>query len=233
MPETYTGASVVAEALTLKGPRGLVYQDVSFRAEPGQLVALAGETGSGRTSLLLTLAGRMHPSSGSAAVDGEALPRRAGAVRKIVALGPVPGVTDLDGGLSVEEHLTERLLLRRHGRRAQRRLAAALDGSGLGNTELPLRADTLTALQGFRVGLATALLGAPRVLVVDDLGDRLSTADTAAAWQTLRALTDAGLTVLAATREAPPQADLVVATRPQSQPQPQAEPELEPEQTHA
>ncbi|MEY9847578.1 ATP-binding cassette domain-containing protein [Streptacidiphilus sp. MAP5-3] len=230
MPETYTGASVVAEALTLDGPRGPVYQDVSFRAAPGQLVAFAGETGSGRTSLLLTLAGRMHPSSGSAAVDGEALPRRAGGVRKVVALGPVPGVTDLDGGLTVEEHLTERLLLRRHGRRAQRRLAAALDGAGLGEAELPLRADALTALQGFRVGIAAALLGAPRVLVVDDLGDRLSTADTAAAWQTLRTLADAGLTVLAATREAPPEADLTVATRPSNNAE-TAQPE--PEQTHA
>lgn len=230
MPETYTGASVVAEALTLNGPRGPVYQDVNFRAGPGQLLAVVGETGSGRTSLLLTLAGRMRPSSGAAAVDGEPLPRRAGAVRKMVALGSVPGVTDLDGGLTVEEHLTERLLLRRHGRRAQRRLAAALDAAGPDRSELPLRADTLTALQGFRVSLAAALLGAPRVVVVDDLGDRLSTDDTAVAWRTLRALADAGLTVLAASREAPPEADLTVATRP-SRTTETAQPE--PEKTHA
>jgi ABC-type ATPase involved in cell division len=155
----------------------------------------------------------------------------------MVALGPVPGVTDLDGGLTAEEHLTERLLLRRRGprsRRAQRRLTAALDGAGLTAAELPLRADALTALQGFRVGLAAALLGAPRVVVVDDLGDRLSSDDTAAAWRTLRALADAGLTVVAATREAPPEADLVVATRPSTAAEDTTESDQpEPEKTHA
>jgi ABC-type multidrug transport system ATPase subunit len=178
------------------------------------LVALVGDSGSGRTSLLLTVAGRMRPSSGQASVDGRALPRRAGAVRRRVALGPVAGVNDLDGALTVEEHLAERLLLRAHGPGASRRVATALAATGLDAADLPLRADSLTALQSFRTATAAALLSGPRVLAVDDVGDRLGAADRETAWQTLRALADAGLTVVAADREEPASADVVVRLTP-------------------
>jgi ABC-type multidrug transport system ATPase subunit len=203
----YEGAPVGVAELSLRGPRGDVYRGVSFRAGPGELVALVGENGSGRTSLLLSVAGRMRPTGGEATVAGLPLPRRAAAVRKVVALGAVAGVNDLDGGLTVEEHLTERLLLRSHGRRAHRRVAAAIDAAGLTEADLPLRADSLSALQTFRTSLAAALIGHPRVLAVDDVGDRLSDAERDQAWATLRGLADAGLTVLAATREAPSGAD--------------------------
>ncbi|WP_042366172.1 ABC transporter ATP-binding protein [Streptacidiphilus neutrinimicus] len=199
----YEGAPVAVAELSLRGPRGDVYQGVSFKGEPGQLVALVGASGSGRTSLLLSVAGRMRPTGGKASVAGLPLPRRAAAVRKLVALGAVAGVNDLDGGLTVEEHLTERLLLRSHGRRAHRRVTAAIDAAGLTRAELPLRADTLSAPQAFRTSLAAALIGRPRVLAVDDVGDRLSDTERDAAWATLRSLADAGLTVLATTRQAP------------------------------
>ncbi|RAG87689.1 ABC transporter ATP-binding protein [Streptacidiphilus pinicola] len=199
----YEGAPVAVAELSLRGPRGSVYQGVSFDAGAGQLVAVVGENGSGRTSLLLSVAGQMRPNGGTASVAGLPLPRRAAAVRKVVALGAVAGVNDLDGALTVEEHLTERLLLRSHGRRAHRRVAAALDAAGLTAEELPLRADSLSALQAFRTSLAAALIGQPRVLAVDDVGDRLSAVEREQAWATLRGLADAGLTVLAATREAP------------------------------
>jgi ABC-type multidrug transport system ATPase subunit len=206
----YEGAPVAVAGLSLRGPRGGVYQGVSFRARPGELVAVVGPSGSGRTSLLLSVSGRMRPTAGEASVAGLPLPRRAAAVRKMVALGGVAGVNDLDGGLTVEEHLTERLLLRSHGRRAHRRVSAAIDAAGLPAADLPVRADSLSALQTFRTSLAAALIGNPRVLAVDDVGDRLSAAEREQAWATLRGLADAGLTVLAATRETPPQADVVV-----------------------
>lgn len=206
----YEGTLVAVAGLALRGPRGDVYQGVSFAAEPGALVAVVGRNGSGRTSLLLSVAGRMRPTGGEASVAGLPLPRKSAAVRKIVALGAVAGVNDLDGGLTVEEHLTERLLLRSRGRRAHQRVAAAMAGAGLTPADLPLRADSLTAPQAFRTSLAAALIGNPHVLAVDDVGNRLSTDERDAAWATLRALADDGLTVLAATREAPPEADLTV-----------------------
>ncbi|WP_405012114.1 ATP-binding cassette domain-containing protein [Kitasatospora sp. NBC_01539] len=235
MGERNAGAAVRADALSLRGPRGPVYRDIGFEAAPGALVAVAGPAGSGRTSLLLTLAGRMRPGSGRAEIDGLALPGRAAAVRRIAALGPVPGVNDPDPVLDVGAHLRERIHL--HGRlfaRPARRDTAdrtnrALATAGLPADRLPhgLRTpvEELDALDRLRLGLALALLGEPRLICTDDVDDRLHGADRDAAWQLLRTVADTGTTVVVATTDtahAADRADLTVHTAPGAAPVPGA-----------
>ncbi|HRD58522.1 MAG TPA: ABC transporter ATP-binding protein, partial [Ferruginibacter sp.] len=43
----------------------LIVDNVSFEQQPGENIAIAGETGSGKTSLLKMIAGLMQPSSGN------------------------------------------------------------------------------------------------------------------------------------------------------------------------
>ena len=50
-----------------------VLQDLSFRIEAGEWVAIAGPSGCGKTTLLKLLAGLLEPSKGTIAVDGEPL----------------------------------------------------------------------------------------------------------------------------------------------------------------
>lgn len=193
--EATRGAAVSARGLGMDGPRGPVYGDVTFDAPPGTLVAVRGPAGSGRTCLLLTLTGRMRPGTGRAEVDGHRLPRRAAAVRRIAALGPVTPLTDLEPALSVAEHLHERTLL------ARRFTAAPLTAAGLDPAALPrgprTRVRDLGQLDVFRLGVALALSAAPRLLAVDDVGHKLTADEHAAAWALLRSLADRGLTVLA------------------------------------
>ncbi|WP_326697059.1 ATP-binding cassette domain-containing protein [Streptomyces sp. NBC_01754] len=227
--ESPHGAAVSAEDFGLKGPRGWVFQGVGLTAPPGSLIAVEGPSGSGRTCLLLALTGRMRPTRGHADVDGLRLPGRAGAVRAISALGPVPGVSELDPAFTVAEHLRERALLRRrvdgslhallHPRaaRATARAAvdAALDAAGLDPATLPKAERTsvrdLERLEALRLSLALALMARPRLLAVDDVGLKLSAAEHAEAWALLRSLADGGTTVLAVGDEAPEDA-LVVRT---------------------
>ncbi len=102
-----TGAAIRAEGFGLKGPRGWAFRGVSLDAAPGSLVAVAGPSGSGRTCLLLALTGRMKPAEGWARVADHQLPRKMAAVRRISALGQVPGVSELDPAFTVAEHLRE------------------------------------------------------------------------------------------------------------------------------
>ncbi|GAA2078357.1 hypothetical protein GCM10009801_35210 [Streptomyces albiaxialis] len=223
--------AVAAEDFGLKGPRGRVFDGITFTAPEGSLIALEGPSGSGRTCLLLALTGRMKATSGHADVHGERLPKHLAAVRRISALGSVPGVTDLDPALTVTEQLRERVLLqRRFGGslrsllrpRAERaaasraRLEKALAAAGLDLDALPRGGRTpvrdLGRLEELRLSLALALLGEPRLLAVDDADLKLSDAERDEMWALLRSLagTD-GLTVLAACSEAPEGA-LVVRT---------------------
>ncbi|MFF9910935.1 ATP-binding cassette domain-containing protein [Streptomyces sp. NPDC013457] len=231
-PEEPHGAAVVADGFGLKGPRGWVFREVGFRAEPGALVAIEGPSGSGRTCLLLALTGRMKPQEGHAEVAGHPLPRRMAAVRRISSLGPVPGVSDLDPSLTVAEHLRERALLQRRydgavrallrppGERAaatRARIDAALEAAGLDLESLPKGERTsvrdLERLEALRLSVALALIGRPRLLALDDTDLKLSAADRAEAWALLRSIADAGTTVLAVCSEAPEGA-LKVTTAP-------------------
>ncbi|MDG4866200.1 ATP-binding cassette domain-containing protein, partial [Streptomyces sp. T-3] len=107
------GTSVTAEGFGLKGPRGWAFRGVGIDAEAGALIAVEGPSGSGRTCLLLALTGRMRATEGHANIGRLRLPKQLAAVRRISALGPVSGVTDLDPALTVGEHLHERALLQR------------------------------------------------------------------------------------------------------------------------
>lgn len=226
--ESPHGAAVGAEDFGLKGPRGWAFRNVGFSADPGALVAIEGPSGSGRTCLLLALTGRMRATEGHAETGGLRLPQQAAAVRKVAALGPVPGVSELDPAFTVAEHLNERALLQgRYGAslrallrpRAERRAAAraqvdeALRAAGLDLAALPKAGRTsvrdLERLEALRLSVALALIGTPRLLAVDDTDLKLSDAGRAEAWSLLRSVADAGTTVLAVCSEAPRDAHVV------------------------
>ncbi|MFK0228923.1 ATP-binding cassette domain-containing protein [Streptomyces sp. NPDC090303] len=212
----------------MKGPRGWAFREVSFRAEPGALVAIEGPSGSGRTCLLLALTGRMKTKEGRAEVGGLPLPRRMAAVRRISALGQVPGVSELDPAFTVAEHLRERVLLQRRfdgavrallrrpaerAATARARIEEAVEAAGLDLDALPKGERTsvrdLERLEALRLSIALALIGRPRLLAVDDTDLKLSDADRAEAWALLRSLAAAGTTVLAVCSEAPEDAQRV------------------------
>ncbi|MGI5118827.1 ATP-binding cassette domain-containing protein [Marinactinospora thermotolerans] len=192
-----TGARVEARGLGLRTGRGPVYQDVDLDAAPGSLTAVRAERGCGRTSLLLTLAGRMRPTSGSLRVDGHALPHRARLVRRIAALGVSEGVNDLDDRLRVREHLRERLHLRMRPARGAL-TGAALESAGLAESDGRRLVRDLSTLERRRLGVALALLEEPRLLLVDDLDLGLGPDHQRDLWRTLRDLADDGPTVVTA-----------------------------------
>jgi len=186
---------VEAHGLGLRTRRGWVYRDVDLTVYPGELVAVTGAAGSGRTSLLLALAGRF--------VTGHGTLRRTGPA----ALGYVPGATDPEAGLTVAEHVEERLLLvgRAPWRRtARRRLVVRCLGDG----GYPGAADQLVreldTYHKHRLGLVLARVERPRLVVVDDADADLSAAERADLWAALRALAGECVAVVAACREVDP-----------------------------
>ncbi|MCX5196796.1 ATP-binding cassette domain-containing protein [Streptomyces sp. NBC_00249] len=216
------GAAVKAEGFGLKGPRGWVFRGVGIDAAPGSLIALEGPSGSGRTCLLLALTGRMKPTEGHAEIGRHRLPKKMAAVRRITALGPVPGVNDLDQALTVAEQLREGAMLQRrydgplrallrprgeHCATVAARTEAALAAVGLDPATLPKGPRTsvraLERLEALRLSLAIALLGNPRLIALDDLDMKLSDAERAEVWALLRSIADRGTTVLAVCSEAP------------------------------
>lgn len=162
--------AVVARGLSLTGPWGPVFGPLDLDIDAGGVTALIGPAGQGRTALLMTLAGRMKPSSGTVSVFG------CGNVRDIFARCALAGVEQLD---SVFESVTVRDLVTEQSRwdapwyrlvgRAGEAERDALCRPVFG--ELPLPALTeyveqLSELDGLLLRIALANTARPPLLVV-------------------------------------------------------------------
>ncbi|MEZ0494558.1 ATP-binding cassette domain-containing protein [Kineococcus sp. TBRC 1896] len=201
---------VRAQGLELCAGGRTVFSGLDLDVPAGAALVVRGPASSGKTSLLLTLAGRMRPTGGTLTVLGEPLPEKAAAVRRRVALAEVRGVNELDDALTVEQHVAERLVLHRPWHRpwVSRREVAdqlervrdALPRTGAG-ADPPLRGrefvSDLQPLERLTLGVVLALVGRPDVLVVDDVDSLRRSQDRRRAWAWLASLQETGLTVLA------------------------------------
>jgi ABC-2 type transport system ATP-binding protein len=171
---------LVAEDLLATGARGVVFGPVSLTVAPGELVALVGPGGSGRTALVLALAGRFAVTAGRLEVEGEVAVARAGAL------------LDLDEMWTVGEAIAQRALL---SRRPSARVAEI-------PSTLPLHA--LTALQRALLDVALAAGEAPAVIVMDDVDRGLLPEDEERVWAALAALGAAGVAAVGVTTDPGP-----------------------------
>ncbi len=85
-PEPASTALAAAEGLRLSRRDEPVYSGVSFRVDDGGILVVGGGHHSGKSALLLTIAGRIASESGKLKVAGFALPTRRSAVRSRVAV---------------------------------------------------------------------------------------------------------------------------------------------------
>ena len=153
-------------------------RDIDFEVEPGQLVALVGHSGSGKTTSTYLLPRLYDVDSGSVEIDGHDVREVA-----LASLGDVIGFVTQEAYLfhaSVRENLayakpeaTDREL------QAAARLAAIHDRI----RELPGGYDTVVGERGYklsggekqRIALARVLLKDPRVLILDEATSALDT----------------------------------------------------------
>jgi ABC-2 type transport system ATP-binding protein len=146
-------SALEADALTKRYGDREALRGVTFRAEPGEVVAIIGPNGAGKTTLLSILAGLQPPTSGTLSHE----PRD---------VGWVPQQPAVYRKLSVRENL------RLFARLEKVRNPDAAVGRMLRQTGLEERAqDELGRLSGGnqqRVNIAVGLLASPRVLLLDE-----------------------------------------------------------------
>jgi sulfate-transporting ATPase len=182
--------------LTVKYGGVTAVDDVSFTVTESAIVGLIGPNGAGKTTTMDALCG-FAPHRGHVTLSGARLDGREPHRRVHAGLGRTFQGMDLYEDLSVAENVVvgqyvRARLLRRHDYRDVDRV---LDELGL----LSLRDETVSELsQGQRqlVSVARALVGRPRLLLLDEPAGGLDTTESTWLADRLRAVRDAGTTIL-------------------------------------
>ena len=135
---------------------------VSFDLAAGEMVALIGHNGAGKTTLMKMMLGLIRPTRGTIAVLGEN--PAAGEFSSRRQLGYLPENVAFDAALSGRETQTFYARLKRE---PVQEALALLDIVGLGDAA-KRRVNTYSKGMRQRLGLAQALIGRPRVLLLDE-----------------------------------------------------------------
>ncbi len=194
-----------------QGDGPLVLEDVSFRAAPGEFVAVVGPSGSGKSTILRLLLGFESPESGSVLYDGRDLSGLdIGAVRRQCGVVLQDGelmAGDLASNIAGSGTYTEAEILEAVARAGLEQDLAAMP-LGL-STIVSEGAATLSGGQRQRVMIARALIGRPRVLFFDEATSALDNRTQSVVTRSTRAL-NATRIVIAHRLSTVEQADRVV-----------------------
>ncbi|MDN5725787.1 MAG: ATP-binding cassette domain-containing protein [Propionibacteriales bacterium] len=134
---------------------------VSFTAAPGRVTGFLGPNGAGKSSTLRILLGLDQATSGTALIDGQPYPSLTQPMRTVGAI--------LDGASAVPERrgVDHLRWLAQSNRIGSQRIGEVLETVGLADAaKVRVRKYSLGMKQ--RLGLAAALLGEPRILVLDE-----------------------------------------------------------------
>jgi ABC-2 type transport system ATP-binding protein len=184
------GAMIEAKNLSKRYGDALAVDDVSFHCEPGTVTGFLGPNGAGKSTTMRMVCGLTRPTTGSAAVTGVPYHRLPNPGREVGVLLDASAMHD--------------------GRTGRETLALSTRTMGIGDdrVEEMLRAVELDGpparrrVRGYslgmrqRLGIAHALLGDPRVLILDEPANGLDPEGIAWMRGLLRDFADRGGTVL-------------------------------------
>lgn len=178
-----------------------------LQVEAGEIVAIVGRSGSGKSALLTVLSGREVPTGGAARVAGWDLRRMSPAERQTYRQ-TVVGFVPQESGRNLLPHQTVRENVMLPMASTSLKPRARLDRATLlletmGVAPLAKRhPDHLSGGDQQRVAIAVALANQPQILLVDEPSEDLDSATRDAVIEVLRSVNrDLGVTVIIATRD--------------------------------
>ncbi|MCW2916530.1 MAG: transporter ATP-binding protein [Actinomycetia bacterium] len=152
---------IEVQGLTKRYGKTLAVDGLSFVVRPGQVTGFLGPNGAGKSTTMRSMLGLDHPTSGQVRIDGRSYQDLPQPLRHIGALLEAKAA---HGGRSARNHL---LWLAQSNRIPRSRVLEVIDLVGL-TSVANKRAKEFSLGMNQRLGIAAALLGDPKILLLDE-----------------------------------------------------------------
>jgi ABC-2 type transport system ATP-binding protein len=152
---------ITAEGLTKRFGDKTAVQDVSFTIRPGTVTGFLGPNGAGKSTTMRLIVGLDRPTAGRTTVNGQEYRKLRAPLREVGVLLDAKAVHT---GRTARNHL--RAMAATHGIPASR-VDEVIDLAGIGPVARK-RAGKFSLGMGQRLGIASALLGDPHTLILDE-----------------------------------------------------------------
>jgi len=181
---------ITIDRLTKKYGTTLAVDDVSFTAEAGRVTGFLGPNGAGKSTTLRIMVGLTRPDTGSATISGRHYVDLPNPGREV---GVLLDASAQHAGRTGREILT---LAQQFMGLPRARVEEMLETVSLTPTEASRRVGDYSLGMRQRLGIATALIGDPEVLILDEPANGLDPAGIRWMRDLLRGYADRGGTVL-------------------------------------
>ncbi|WP_312172059.1 ATP-binding cassette domain-containing protein [Microbacterium sp.] len=186
--------AIEVRGLTKRYGSRVAVEDLSFAVPYGAIVGLLGPNGAGKSTTLRAIVGLVGPTSGDSLIDGapfSALDNPA------THVGVHMDGFGFEGGITARRHLE---ISRLAAGAPRGRTEEVLDEVGL-TTDARRRVKTFSTGMAQRLGLAAALIGSPRTLILDEPANGLDPDGIRWLRRFLRGYAERGGTVLIASHQ--------------------------------
>ena len=171
-------------------------RDVSFDLKKGEIVTLIGANGAGKSTILKTVSGLLHPASGDILFEGRSIAKMS--APKIVAEGisQVPEGRRIFAGMTVKENLQLGAYLRKDKDGIEKDMEAMFKRFPILKERLKQDAATLSGGEQQMLAMARALMARPKVLLLDESSMGLAPIYIQEIFDIVKSINKEGMTVL-------------------------------------
>lgn len=143
-------------------------RNVNFKVNEGEIVSLIGANGAGKSTILKTLSGLIHPSEGEIIYLGENIASTS--AKKIIEKGlvQVPEGRHVFPGLTVKENLELGAFLRKDKEEIQKDMEAVFERFPILKERKGQDAQTLSGGEQQMLAMGRALMSRPKLLLLDE-----------------------------------------------------------------